>query len=112
VDFQDAAGKAQVSGLRLAYSTISARSSTTIIRDFSPEADGPDQIRPMRTASSCSHRESQNASLFRPVRNLLAIARSAVGYDSVDVDRLAPMRNVVLTIATGAVDRSVRRSRP
>jgi len=102
-DFQDAAGKPKYRDYGLGVFHNQRQIEHHIIPDFSPELTA-DQIGNANGVIVLTPRVTKR-SLFRR-SDLLAIARFGVGYDSVDVDACTDA-DVVLTIATGAVDRSV-----
>src|SRR5262245_8296005 len=102
-DFQDAAGKPRYREFGLSIFHNLRHIEHHIIPEFSAELTA-DQIGSANGVVVLTPRVTKR-SLFRR-SDLLVIARFGVGYDSVDVDACTDA-DVLLTIATGAVDRSV-----
>src|SRR5690242_1633300 len=102
-DFQDAAGKPRYRDFGLAAFATQKQIEHSIIAECTPELTC-DQIGSANGVVVLTPRVTKK-SLFRRTE-LLAIARFGVGYDSVDVDACTDA-DVLVLIATGAVDRSV-----
>ncbi len=102
-DFQDAAGTPKYREYGLGVFHNHQQIEHHIIPDFTPELTA-DQIGNANGVVVLTPRVTKRSLLRRT--DLLAIARFGVGYDTVDVDACTDA-DVVLTIATGAVDRSV-----
>lgn len=102
-DFQDAAGQPKYHDFGLGILNAQRHIEHRIIHETSPELS-PDQIADAHGVIVLTPRVTQRSVLKRP--DLLAIARFGVGYDSVDVEACTEA-DVLVLIATGAVDRSV-----
>ena len=102
-DFQDAAGKPKYHDFGLGTLNAQRQIEHHVIREFSPELTA-DQIGDAHGVIVLTPRVTQRSLLKRP--DLLVIARFGVGYDSVDVEACTET-DVLVLIATGAVDRSV-----
>jgi len=102
-DFYDSAGASKYQDIGLSVLADHPRIEHRVFKEYRPEI-GPEQIgeaqgvivlSPTVTAQSVSSSE-----------NLLVVARFGVGYDTVDVNACTAAE-VLVTIATGAVERSV-----
>ncbi len=102
-DFQDDAGKPKYRDFGLGTLKAQRQIEHRIIHETSPELT-PEQIADANGVIVLTPRVTQRSLLKRP--DLLAIARFGVGYDSVDVEACTES-DVLVLIATGAVDRSV-----
>ena len=102
-DFHDAEGKPKYRDFGLSVFTNQKQVEHRVIGECTPELTA-DQIGNANGVIVLTPRVTKR-SLFRR-SELLAIARFGVGYDSVDVEA-CPAADVLVIIATGAVDRSV-----
>ncbi|HEY2253124.1 MAG TPA: hydroxyacid dehydrogenase [Planctomycetaceae bacterium] len=102
-DFQDAAGQPKYHDFGLGILNAQRHIEHRIIHDTSPELTA-DQIGDAQGVIVLTPRVTERSLLKRP--DLLAIARFGVGYDSVDIAACTDA-DVLVLIATGAVDRSV-----
>ncbi|HEY3969209.1 MAG TPA: phosphoglycerate dehydrogenase [Planctomycetaceae bacterium] len=102
-DFQDSAGNPKYREFGLAAFQNQPQIAHHIIRTSSPELTA-DQIGDARGVVVLTPRVTRQS--VADLADLLAVARFGVGYDSVDVPACTAA-DVLVTIATGAVDRSV-----